>query len=597
MCGIIAYIGEKQAKPILVNGLQRLEYRGYDSSGICIKKDNLILLKKQGKLQELKNEIPNNNLFGNIGIAHTRWATHGKPDEINAHPHLDCKNEIAIVHNGIIENYESLKKLLESEGHKIVSETDSEIISHLIERFYKGNFEFAVLQALNLLEGAFGIAVIHKDHNKIIAARRGSPLIIGIGKNEMFVASDVPAIIEYTNKVIYLKDNEVAFLTKDHYLIKNINGENVDSKIHEIKWNIEQIEKGNYEHFMLKEIFEQPQVLKNTMRGRIRESKVKISVNVDFSSLNKIFLVACGTSWHACLIGKYLIEELAQIPVEVDYASEFRYRNPILSQRDLVIAISQSGETADTLAAIKEAKNKNSQTMGIVNVVGSTITREVDSGIYLHAGPETGVASTKAFTSQVTALVLFALYARQQRGFEIDESISRELEELPRKITEILDKSEEIKNLAKKFINYSNFLYFGRGINFPVALEGALKLKEISYIHAEGYPSAEMKHGPIALIDNKMPSIFIATKNKLNHKIISNIQEVKARGGTVITIANKDEEIKNLSDYFIEIPETNEILAPILNSIPLQLFAYYVASLKGIDVDKPRNLAKSVTVE
>ena len=599
MCGIIGYVGEREAVPILINGLKKLEYRGYDSAGICIKKDaQLKILKTKGRIFELEEKQKIEKLSGNIGIAHTRWATHGNPDETNAHPHFDCMKQISIAHNGIIENFNSLKNILQEEGHKIISDTDSEIIAHLIEKFYADNLEEAVSKALKLIEGTFGLAIISDKKDKIIAARKGSPLVIGIGENEMFVASDVSAILEHTKKVIYLKDNEIASISKNNYYVRHLNGEQINKHIEEIKYSIEQIEKGNFRHFMLKEIFEQPKVIENTLRGRIKKEEVKLTLNINFHLINRIIITACGTSWHSALIGKYLIEKFAGIPVEVDYASEFRYRDSILNKNDLVIAISQSGETADTLAAIKKAKSKNAKTIGIVNVVGSAITREVDSGIYLHAGPEIGVASTKAFTSQITALLLLAIYIRQIKGLPSDIELLKELEDLPEKVKKALSNSMEIENIAKKFVNAKNFLYFGRGINFPVALEGALKLKEISYIHAEGYPAAEMKHGPIALIDECMPVVFLATKNNLSSKVLSNIQEVKARNGIVIAIVNEgDGEIKKFVNYIIEVPKTIDELSPIINVIPMQLLAYHIANLKGLDVDKPRNLAKSVTVE
>ena len=539
MCGIIGYVGEKEIVPILINGLKKLEYRGYDSAGICVLDNgNLKTLKEKGRISELESKPELNSFRGNAGIAHTRWATHGIPDEKNSHPHQDCKNQISIVHNGIIENFQSLKRLLEKENHFFRSDTDSEVIAHLIEKFYQGNLEEAVIKALKLVEGAFGLAILDNKENKIIAARRGSPLIVGIGEGEMFIASDVPAILEHTKKVIYLKDNEIAILSKDNCEIKHLNGDVVNAKIHEIKWSVEEIEKGNFKHFMLKEIFEQPESIKNVLRGRIKNGKIKLTLNINPKKINRIILTACGTSWHSSLIGKYLIEQFTRIPVDVDYASEFRYRNPILKEDDLVVAISQSGETADTLAAIREAKSKNAQTLGIVNVVGSTITREVDSGIYLHAGPETGVASTKAFTSQVVALLLLALYIRQEKGLAIEKEILDELEKLPEKIEKTLESSNYIKSLSYRFQNSKNFLYFGRGINFPTALEGALKLKEISYIHAEGYPAAEMKHGPIALVDEDMPIIFLATKSALSQKILGNIEEVKARNGKILSVVN-----------------------------------------------------------
>jgi len=599
MCGIIGYIGKKEAIPILVEGLKRLEYRGYDSAGFCIlKENNLKLIKRKGKISEISKIDALKNLKGNIGIAHTRWATHGEPNEINSHPHTCCNNQIAIVHNGIIENYASLKELLLSENHKIISETDSELIAHLIEKFYKNNLKEAITKALKLIEGTFGLAVIHKNGNKIIAARKGSPLILGIGNNEMFVTSDVAAILNHTKKVIYLQDNEIVSFNEKDYSIQDINGEFLEKEIHEVKWNARQIEKKGFKHFLLKEISEQPETLTNAIKGRIKENQIKLSIDLDINSIQKIILTACGTSWHSALVGKYIIESLTNIPVEVDYASEFRYRNPILNEKSLVIVISQSGETADTLAAIKEAKSKNAKTLGIVNVVGSSITREVNSGIYLHAGPEVSVASTKAFTSQILNILLLALFLRQEKGFKLDKNLLKEINELPKKIKLILDSQEKVKAIAKKFKSANNFLYLGRGINFPVALEGALKLKEISYIHSEGYPAAELKHGPIALIDKNMPIIFLVMRGNLFEKSLNNLQEIKARGGKVITITNvNDKKVEELSDHVIKVPETIEELSPIINTIPLQLLAYYIADLKGLDIDKPRNLAKSVTVE
>ena len=601
MCGIIGYIGDRKMVSVLVNGLKKLEYRGYDSAGICVSDGkSLNLFKRKGKISDFEGEIESQRLSGNIGIAHTRWATHGEPNEANAHPHMDCKNEIAIVHNGIIENFHVLKILLEKEGHKIVSETDSEIIAHLVEKFYSGNLEEAVMNSIKSMEGAFGIAVIHKNENKIVVAKKGSPLIIGIGKNEMFISSDAAGIIEHTKRVVYLNDDEIAVIQKGGYSIKDFSGNNVDKKVYDIKWEIEQIEKAGFKHFMLKEIFEQPETIRNVLRGRIKDNKIKLTL--DFNSLSKIIIVACGTSWHSGLIGKYIIEKLAVIPVEVDYASEFRYRNPIVGMNDVVIAISQSGETADTLAALKQAKRKGANTMGIINVVGSTISREVSSGIYLHAGPEIGVASTKAFTSQIIALLLFSLFIRQEKGIdenlgEINELLN-EIISLPEKIKQILEKSDEVRKVAEVFKDSKNFLYLGRGINFPVALEGALKLKEISYIHAEGYPAAEMKHGPIALIDENMPVVFLATKDGIYEKVLSNMEEVRARGGRIIVIATEDDErITRIAEKVFIVPKTHPLLSPVINVIPLQLLAYHIADLKGIDVDRPRNLAKSVTVE
>lgn len=599
MCGIIGYIGQQKLSPILLEGLKKLEYRGYDSAGVCvIEKDGLKIIKEKGKIEKLEKNKDLQSISANIGIAHTRWATHGEPNEINAHPHLDCKKEIAIVHNGIIENYAALRKILKEEGHKISSETDSEILAHLIEKFYKDDLTKAVRQALALVKGAFGLAAIHKRENKIVVARRGSPLILGVGKGEMFVASDVPAILEHTKKVIYLNDNEMATIDEGGYKITDLFGKRVNKKIEEIQWTVEQMEKKGFNHFMLKEIFEQPESIANTLRGRLKDDKVKLSIDIDLTKVKRIIITACGTSWHSALIGKYYFESIVGIPIEVDYASEFRYRNPVVGEGDLLVAISQSGETADTLAALREAKKKGAKTLGIINVVGSTIAREVDSGIYLYAGPEIGVASTKAFSSQVIALLLLGLYMRQESGKKMNKKIIQGLYNLSESVKETLKHKDSIKKIAQRFVDRPNFIYLGRGLNFPVALEGALKLKEISYIHAEGYPAAEIKHGPIALIDEKMPVVFVATKNSLSEKIISNIAEVKARSGRIIVVANKnDKEIEKLADYVIEVPDSVEELSPIINNIPLQLLAYYIADLKGLDVDKPRNLAKSVTVE
>lgn len=598
MCGIIGYSGFRDVKPVLVNGLKRLEYRGYDSCGVSISSGSgLKTLKDKGRIAELEKDLGDINR--SLGIAHTRWATHGEPTKTNAHPHLDCNENISIAHNGIIENHSSLRKYLEDKGHKFSSETDSEVIAHLLEEFYDGDIERSLIEAVKLIEGAYGIVAVHKNENRLVAARKGSPLIIGVEEGESFVASDIPAILDYTRNVIYLKDGEVASLSKGNYSVKHLNGDKVDKEVHEVEWTIDQLEKGNYKHFMLKEIFEQPSSISDTLRGRMKDD-IKLSLDVDFNLINRIVIVACGTSWHAASIGKFLIEKFARVPVEVDYASEFRYRDPILRENDLVVGISQSGETADTLAAIKEANSKGAKTIGIVNVVGSTITREVNSGIYLHAGPEIGVASTKAFTSQVVALTILSLYVRQERKMDMGpyRKFIEELKDAPEKISEALEENENIRNLAEKFKDKSNFLYFGRGINFPVALEGALKLKEISYIHAEGYAAAEMKHGPLALVDEDMPVVFVATKSELSDKILSNMQEVKARKGKIISVMNVDDErVRELSDYIIKVPEVSEQISPIINSIPLQLLAYHIADLKGLNVDKPRNLAKSVTVE
>lgn len=602
MCGIIGYIGNRQVEPILLKGLKKMEYRGYDSAGLClVNKNELLTIKRKGEVKELEIAIKNKKLKAdkfNVGIAHTRWATHGSPNKINAHPHLDTENKIAIVHNGIIENYDSLKEILKKENVKLRSETDSEIIAHLISRFYQGNLKEAVKKTINLIEGSYGLAVIDYKADNIIAVRNSSPLVIGLGKNETFIASDPLAIVSETKKIIYLKDKELAEIKKDDFSIEDFSGNEVDFEIIELKLEAEQIEKGNFKHFMLKEIFDQPQSLKNLLAGRLKENNIKLSLNLKKKNWRRIILSACGTSWHSCLIGKHFIEKYTQIPVEVDYASEFRYRKPIANKNDLFIAVSQSGETADTLAALREIKLKGVDSLGIVNVVGSTISREVDSGIYLHAGPEIGVASTKAFSSQVLAFLILSLYLKQEAGKKIEKNIIKEIKKIPDLVEETLETNKEIKKIAKKFYNASNFLYLGRGINFPVALEGALKLKEISYIHAEGYPAAEIKHGPIALIDKDLPTLFLATKDELIEKVISNMQEIKARGGKIITIANeKRTELMDLSDHIIYVPETIPELAAIVNSIPLQFLAYFIADQKGLNVDRPRNLAKSVTVE
>ncbi len=597
MCGIVGYLGKKSATHILLSGLKRLEYRGYDSAGICVMENGALkIFKKEGPIKMLETELSHYTVNSQIGIAHTRWATHGRPNEVNAHPHYDCQHKIAVVHNGIVENFEGLKSLLEKEGHKIVSETDSEIIAHLIEKFYHGNLEQAVLEAVKLLEGTFGLAVISASEHKLVAARRGSPLILGIGPDEIFIASDASAIIEYTNQVVYLEDNEIAIISDQGYEVKSLDGHNANNQVTEIKWTIEEIEKSGFEHFMLKEIFEQPKTIANALRGRIKDGKIKLSVNFDAKKIDKIIITACGTSWHSALIGKYLLEKIAGISTEVDYASEFRYRNPIVRENNLLIVISQSGETADTLAALRETKN--CQTLGIINSVGSTIAREVKSGIYLHAGPEIGVASTKAFTSQVASLVMLALYLKEQISGKINKNLCDELLVIPEKVQAILDQAETIKEISQNFVSAKNLLYLGRGINFPVALEGALKLKEVSYIHAEGYPAAEMKHGPIALIDKNMFVVFIVNHGPIFEKIISNMQEVRARGGRIIAITDtKDATIEKLSEFIITVPSVSEELSPLINIIPLQLMAYYVADANGINVDKPRNLAKSVTVE
>ncbi|HPC35476.1 MAG TPA: glutamine--fructose-6-phosphate transaminase (isomerizing) [Candidatus Marinimicrobia bacterium] len=599
MCGIVAYIGNQSAVPLLLEGLKKLEYRGYDSAGICITRNHhLEVIKRSGKISELEKVADLSSISSHIGIAHTRWATHGAPNEINAHPHLSCHGEIAIVHNGIIENFRSLKDMLIQEGHRFSSETDSEVLAHLIEKFYEGDLAMAVVKALHNVEGTFGIAVMHQNEERLVIARRGSPIIIGLGNHETIVASDAVSIIPHTKKVIYLKDNEIAVIGYNDYRLQNLDGQSIASDIQEIRWNISQIEKRGFKHFMLKEIFEQPEAVQNTLRGRITDGQIKLSLANDLNRVRRIIIAACGTSWHSALIGKNLIEKHTGIPTEVDYASEFRYRESLIDGEVLMVVISQSGETADTLAALRKARAAGTQTLGIVNVVGSTIAREVDSGIYLHAGPEIGVASTKAFICQVIALLLLALYIRQQKGERIDPALLKKIETIPEQIRQVAEQSDNLRKIATAYYLNRNFLYLGRGINYPVALEGALKLKEISYIHAEGYPAAEMKHGPIALIDENMPVVFIATKGAVFDKVLSNMQEVKARGGIILTITDHENpHLRELSNHLIIVPETDEDLSPLINVVPLQLLAYHIADMKGLNVDKPRNLAKSVTVE
>jgi len=610
MCGIIGYIGFRKAIPILINGLKRLEYRGYDSAGIAlVEKRKVTVIKSSGKISNLEMLLKDADSDSIIGIGHTRWSTHGAPTDYNAHPHTNGTKTIAIVHNGIIENYRTLKIMLKEMGYQFSSDTDSEVVAHLISYFYEKekNLFNAVRLALHEVEGAYGLAIVSSEEpDKIICARKGSPLIIGVSENEHFVASDAPAILEYTSNVIFLEDGDIAEVRKDGFVIKSISNEIISREIEKIDLDIATIEKGGFPHFMLKEIFEQPESIKNSIRGRIILSagNVKLGglerVIDDLLDARRLILTACGTSWHAALVGEYMLEQYAEIPVEVEYASEFRYRDPILNSNDAVIAISQSGETADTLAAIREAKKRNALVLGICNVVGSSIARETQAGVYIHAGPELGVASTKAFTSQLAVLALISvlLGRRKNLPFSYGEKICQELLSLPEKIQTILNQYEYIKEISEKFVNSTNFLYLGRGYNFPVALEGALKLKEISYIHAEGYPAAEMKHGPIALVDENMPVVFIAIKDSTYDKILSNIEEVKARKGKVIAIISEDDkEIRSIVDYVIPIPNTIEMLSPILTIIPLQLMAYYIAVAKGLNVDQPRNLAKSVTVE
>ena len=611
MCGIVGYIGDKQAYPILINGLKRLEYRGYDSAGISLFNDEPIVYKKKGKVVDLENFIGESNVDGNIGIGHTRWATHGEPNDVNSHPHTSQEGNFIIIHNGIIENYSRLKKKLIDRGYKFQSETDTEVLANLIEYIYlKGNIsaEMAVRLALTKVVGAYGLLVICKNEkNQLIAARNGSPLVIGIGDGEYYFASDATPIVEYTKSVIYLNDGNIAIVKDGDLSLKTIENDNLIPKIQTLNLDIGEIEKGGYDHFMLKEIFEQPKSIMDTFRGRVSLDKTDIflgglqEVMPALITANRILIIGCGTSWHAGLVGEYLIEEFARIPVEVEYASEFRYRNPIIFDGDVVLAISQSGETADTLAAIHLAKKAGALVIGICNVVGSSIPRETDAGVYTHAGAEIGVASTKAFTAQVTVLSMIAFKLGMERNVITKEDYAKLISDLslvPEQIEKILTKSETYKEVASLYKDSTNFLYLGRGYFFPVALEGALKLKEISYIHAEGYPAAEMKHGPIALIDEKMPVVVIATKDKSYEKIVTNIQEVKARKGIVIAIVDEgDEIIKNMADYVLEVPATNFALAPLTTVIPLQLLSYYIAVMRGCNVDQPRNLAKSVTVE
>jgi glutamine---fructose-6-phosphate transaminase (isomerizing) len=610
MCGIVGYIGTNNCVPILINGLKRLEYRGYDSAGIgIINSTKSIILKNKGKVSLLEERVSKVHLESHLGIGHTRWATHGIPNELNAHPHTNTAGNLFIIHNGIIENFQPLKRSLQKLGYQFQSDTDSEVLVHLIDSFLSKNYslERSVQLCLNEIEGTYGLAVIYaKEPDKLIVARKGSPLVIGVGKGENFIASDVSALLAHTKNVIYLEDGELAVITKDSYIVKTIEDEEILKEVHEINMSLEEIDKGGYSHFMLKEIMEQPESVRNSMRGRIllEEGTSKLGGLVEvldrLTNSKRILISACGTSWHAALVGEYMLEQFARIPVEVEYASEFRYRNPIIGAEDSVFFISQSGETADTLAALKEAKSNGALVLGICNVVGSTIARESMSGVYIHAGPEIGVASTKAFTSQLVVLALITLLIARRKGMSLEQGriISEELIKLPEKIEAILRLNEGIENLAEEFKDANNFLYLGRGYNFPVALEGALKLKEISYIHAEGYPAAEMKHGPIALIDENMPVVFIAPKDSTYEKIMSNIQEVRARGGRIIAIADEgDDEIDDIVDYTIKIPDTIDMLRPILTSIPLQLLAYHIAVKKGLNVDQPRNLAKSVTVE
>jgi glucosamine--fructose-6-phosphate aminotransferase (isomerizing) len=612
MCGIVAYVGHREAAPLIIKGLKRLEYRGYDSAGIALLNGNgLKVYKKKGKVSDLEGELKGKELMAQIGIGHTRWATHGEPNDINAHPHYSTSRKLAIIHNGIIENYSSIKQSLINKGYTFDSATDTEVLIKFIEDIRTNMYcdlEEAVRIALHEVVGAYAIVIIDEENpTQLIAARKGSPLVIGVGEDEFFFASDATPIIEYTKEVVYLDDYEIAIVKDNELVIKNLANEDIAPYIETVELELEAIEKGGYDHFMLKEIFEQPRSIADSMRGRINLENASLLLGglrdyLDkIAKTDRIVIVACGTSWHAGLVGEYLFEELARINVEVEYASEFRYRNPIIKEGDIVIAISQSGETADTMAALELAKSKGAIILGVCNVVGSSIARITHAGVYTHAGPEIGVASTKAFTAQVTVLSLIAIATAHKKG-TISQDLYRELlfglDAIPAKVEKILKSAEKIKDISKLFTFASNFIFLGRGLNFPVALEGALKLKEISYIHAEGYPAAEMKHGPIALIDEDMPVVFIATKDTSYEKIVSNIQEVKARKGRVIAIVTEgDTLIPKMVDFIIEVPRTNDLLLPLLTSIPLQLISYYIAVLRGRNVDQPRNLAKSVTVE
>jgi glucosamine--fructose-6-phosphate aminotransferase (isomerizing) len=611
MCGIVGYIGSQDAYPILIKGLKRLEYRGYDSAGVALLNGNTSIYKKKGKVSELEDHVRGKDTKSTIGIGHTRWATHGEPSDLNAHPHHSEKGLFTIIHNGIIENYEVLKQSLMDQGMSFYSETDTEVLANLIEYIYTSqdvSVEIAVGLALQKVNGAYGLVVISsEDPNLMIAARRSSPLVIGLGSNEYFIASDATPIVEYTDRVIYLNNDDMALIRRDELVLKNLTSDATKVNIQTLDLGISEIEKQGYDHFMLKEIFEQPRSIMDTFRGRIKTDTNEIrlgglhEVKDQLVNAKRIVIIACGTSWHAGLVGEYLIEDMARIPVEVEYASEFRYRNPMIGPDDVVLAISQSGETADTLAAIQLAKDAGALVLGICNVAGSSISRETTAGVYTHAGAEIGVASTKAFTAQVTVLTMMAMMIGKEKGLITDERFSTligELNDIPGKIEKILEQNEEFRRIAEIYKDATNALYLGRGVSFPVALEGALKLKEISYIHAEGYPAAEMKHGPIALIDEKMPVVFIATRDSSYEKIVSNIQEVKARNGVVIAIITEgDKSIRGMADHVIEIPVTDDALISLPTVVPLQLIAYHIAVMRGCNVDQPRNLAKSVTVE
>jgi glucosamine--fructose-6-phosphate aminotransferase (isomerizing) len=612
MCGIVGYIGSKEAFPILIKGLKRLEYRGYDSAGIALLNGNMTVFKKAGKVTDLEGIVDNGKIHATIGIGHTRWATHGEPNDRNAHPHLSSSGKLALIHNGIIENYASIKAELQKRGYVFKSDTDTEVLVNLIEEVQKTEqttLDHAVRIALNEVVGAYAIVVLNTENpDQLIAARKGSPLVIGIGKGEFYIASDASPIIEYTPNVVYLDDKEYAVVNRDgSYHVRTLGNIEKSPEIKKLELSLEMIEKGGFEHFMLKEIYEQPKAIEDSLRGRVSATQGWIKLGGLNEYINRIdkadrfIITACGTSWHSGLIGEYLIEDLARVPVEVEYASEFRYRNPILKETDVVIAISQSGETADTLAAIELAKERQTLIYGVCNVIGSSIARTSHAGSYTHAGPEIGVASTKAFSTQISLITLIALQVAMVKGTLPTSKLREilfELENIPRKIEEALKLDAQVKEIAAVFKDATNFLYLGRGYNFPVALEGALKLKEISYIHAEGYPAAEMKHGPIALIDENMPVVFLATNKSAYEKIVSNVQEVKARKGKIIAVVTQgDTQIRELADYIIEVPETEEILSPLLTIVPLQLLAYHIAIMRGCNVDQPRNLAKSVTVE
>ena len=612
MCGIVGYIGDKQAEDLLLTGLKRLEYRGYDSAGLAVVGNGgLRVEKKQGKVDDLRKALSNGSMEGTLGVGHTRWATHGAPNDVNAHPHVSSDGAFAVVHNGIIENHGVIKKKLKEKGYEFDSATDTEVLVHLIEEVKRGanlSLPEAVQQALTQVVGAYGIAVVSREEpDLLIAARKGSPLILGVGEGEYFIGSDAAPLVEHTRKVVYLSDGEIVTVRRSGYQVRTIDDEPLEKEVHELEWSLGEIEKGGYDHFMLKEIMEQPDALEDAMRGRVRPDEGEIvlgglhQVWDQLRDADRIIIAACGTSWHSGLVGEYLIETFSRIPVEVEYASEFRYRDPIIREDDVVLVLSQSGETADTLAAVRQAQSRGALCLGICNVVGSTIARETDAGVYLHAGPEIGVASTKAFTAQVAVLSMIALKLSKDRTLsdaERKEHIQA-LAAVPNKVRAVLEESNEaLESMAQVYRYASNFLYLGRGYNFPVALEGALKLKEISYIHAEGYPAAEMKHGPIALIDRFMPVVFLAMKDSTYDKVLSNIEEVAAREGSVIAITDKGNgELDELCEYVLRIPQTKEFLSPLLTVIPLQLLSYHIAVMRGCHVDQPRNLAKSVTVE